>query len=463
MRIENRILSSILSNEQYTRKVLPFLEVGYFSEKSEAIVIDEVQKFFANYNKVPSAEILLIELANRKDINDTELKQTVEVIEALSSEDVNEEWLIEKTEKFCQDKALYNAVLRSISIIEGNDKEFSTDALPSLLSQALAVSFDTNLGHDYFEDIERRYDFYHRVEDKIAFDLDLFNKITKGGSTKKTLNVVLSQTGGGKSIWLCHTAAQTLMQGKNVVYFTMEMAEERIAERIDANLMNAYLNDIPNMSKDTYMSRMQKVAGKSTGKLIIKEYAPGSAHVGHFRAFLQELKFKKGFTPDLICVDYLNICASSRLKMGNVNSYAYIKAIAEEMRALSFEYDVPLWSASQVNRGGTNNSDVELTDTSESMGLPHTCDLLFALMPLEELADLNQVLIKQLKNRYNDLNYYRKFVIGLDKAKMQFYNVEESAQKNLDGVGNTDNEPEYDIPLFDKSKQSDDKFSQFKF
>lgn len=463
MRIEQRIISSLLANETYTRKVLPFLEVEYFADPVESIVVSEIQEFFTKYNKQPTKEILLIEVGNRNDLNDDQLTHTENLIKSLSEEDINEDWLIDNTEQFCKDRALYNAILRSISIIEGKDLKFDKNSLPTILSEALSISFDTNLGHDFFEHVEHRYDYYHLQEAKIPFDIDIFNKITKGGASKKTLNVVLAETGGGKSIWLCHMASMAVKQGKKVLYLTMEMAEERIAERIDANLMDIYLNDIENLSKETYVTKINDIAKKSQGQLMIKEYPPGVAHIGHFRAYINELRIKKGFVPDLICVDYLNLCASSRLKMGSVNSYTYIKAVAEELRALAVELDVPLWSASQVNRNGVNNSDVELTDTSESMGLPMTCDMIFALMPLEELAALNQVLIKQLKNRYNDLNYYKKFVVGLTKGKMQFYNVEDSAQKDLEGMGNSDSEPQRDIPLFDKSKPSKPDFGNLKF
>jgi replicative DNA helicase len=433
MRIENTILSNLVHNEQYCRKVLPFLKKRYFSERKEAVVFEEINKFFEAYNKPVTQEILAIEVNNRKDISDTDLKDQQQLIGGLTKQDTNEEWLLNETETFCKKKAVYNAILDSIGIIEGKDKERQDDAIPALLSDALGVSFDNHVGHNYLDDSDSRYEFYHRVEEKIPFDLDMLNKITKGGLSNKTLNVILAGTGVGKSLFMCHCAAANLLNNKNVLYITMEMAEERIAERIDANLLNLSMDELKVVDKPIFDSRLDKVRKKSQGKLTIKEYPTAGAHAGHFRALLEELKLKQEFSPDIIYIDYLNICSSQRLRYGaNVNSYTYVKTIAEELRGLAVEYNVPIVSATQTTRSGFTNSDPGLEDTSESFGLPATVDLMLALISTEELEGLNQLMVKQLKNRYNDPSYYKRFVIGVDRAKMKLYDVEASAQNIVD-------------------------------
>lgn len=463
MRIEKSILSNLIHNEEYCRKVVPFLKTEYFQDRKEAVIASELIRFFNEYNKPASPEILAIEVGNRKDLNDKEIPEFEIYINELTSKETNVDWLLGETEKFCKDKAVYNAILHSIKIIDGGDKLHTKDSLPSILSDALAVSFDNHVGHDYIEDYDERYDFYHRVEEKIAFDLDMFNKITKGGLSKKTLNVVLAGTGVGKSLFMCHVAASTLMQGKNVLYITMEMAEERIAERIDANLMNIGMDELKIIDRELYQKRFNKVSTKTQGKLIIKEYPTAGAHAGHFKGLLEELKTKKKFVPDMVIIDYLNICSSSRMKQGaNVNSYTYIKSIAEELRGLAVEYAVPILSATQTTRSGFANTDVELTDTSESFGLPATVDFMFALISSEELEGLNQILVKQLKNRYGDPAYYKKFVIGVDRSKMKLYNVEASAQENISESGQRDDKPVFDKTDFGKRVTAED-FEGFKF
>jgi replicative DNA helicase len=462
MRIEKSILSNLIHNEEYCRKVVPFLKKDYFADRREAILASQLIEFFNAYNKPASAEILAIEIGNRKDLSDKEIPEFETYINELTSKETNVEWLLGQTEKFCKERAVYNSILASIKIIEGKDLVHSKDAIPSLLSEALAVSFDNNIGHDYLQDFNDRYDFYHRVEEKIAFDLDLFNKITKGGLSKKTLNVVLAGTGVGKSLFMCHVAAAALLESKNVLYITMEMAEERIAERIDANLMNISMDELRVLDKQLYESRVSKITKKTQGKLIIKEYPTAGAHAGHFRSLLEELKIKRDFAPDLVVIDYLNICSSSRMKQGaNVNSYTYIKSIAEELRGLAVEYAVPILSATQTTRSGFSNTDVELTDTSESFGLPATVDFMFALISSEELEGLGQLMVKQLKNRYGDPSYYKKFVIGVDRSKMKLYNVEASAQSNISESGQ-DDKPMFDKTDFGKRIKPDD-FEGFKF
>ena len=463
MRIEKSILSNLIHNEEYCRKVVPHLKTEYFTDRKESVIAQELVKFFVEYNKPASPEILAIEVGNRKDLNDKEIPEFEVYINELTSKETNVDWLLGETEKFCRDKAVYNAILHSIKIIDGGDKVHTKDSIPSILSDALAVSFDNHVGHDYIEDFDERYDFYHRVEEKIAFDLDLFNKITKGGLSKKTLNVVLAGTGVGKSLFMCHVAASTLMQGKNVLYITMEMAEERIAERIDANLMNIGMDELRVIDRELYQKRFSKVSTKTQGKLIVKEYPTAGAHAGHFKALLEELKQKKKFTPDMVIVDYLNICSSSRMKQGaNVNSYTYIKSIAEELRGLAVEYAIPILSATQTTRSGFANTDVELTDTSESFGLPATVDFMFALISSEELQNLNQILVKQLKNRYGDPSYFKKFVIGVDRSKMKLYNLESSAQENLSDSGQEDHGPVFDKSEFGKRVKAEE-FEGFKF
>jgi replicative DNA helicase len=464
MRIEQKILSNLVNDEQYCRKVIPFLKKEYFSDRKEVIVAQEIVKFFNEYNKPATKEILSIEVSNRKDLNDKELSEINEYINNLSTEPVNEDWMLTNTEKFCKDRAVYNAILSSIKIIDGNDKQHTQDAIPNILSDALAVSFDNHIGHDYLDDHSERYDYYHRVEEKIAFDLEMFNKITKGGLSKKTLNIALAGTGVGKSLFMCHMGAGCLTQGKNVLYITMEMAEERIAERIDANLLNLTMDELKVIDRDIYENRISKITNKTKGKLIVKEYPTASAHAGHFRALLEELKLKREFKPDIIFIDYLNICASQRMKQGgSINSYTYIKSIAEELRGLAVEYNVPIVSATQTTRSGFTNSDPGLEDTSESFGLPATADFMFALVSNEELEGLNQIIVKQLKNRYNDPSFYKRFVVGIDRSKMKLYDVEASAQTGLADAGQEDD----DTPMFDKSnfgrRQKAEGFEGFKF
>jgi replicative DNA helicase len=453
-RIEQTILSNLIHNEEYCRKVVPFIKTEYFSDHFENVIAQELLSFFTEYNKPASLEILAIQLGNRKDLRGEQLGQIESYINELTYKTDNNEWLYKHTEKFCKDRAVYNAIINSIEIIDGKDKARTQDAIPSLLSEALAVSFDNAIGHDYLEDFAERYDFYHRQEEKLEFDLELFNKITKGGLSKKTLNVILAGTGVGKSLFMCHYAASALMQGKSVLYITLEMAEERIAERIDANLLNMTMDELSKVDKDIYESRVGKLIKKTTGKLIVKEYPTAAAHAGHFKALLEELKMKRNFKPDLIVIDYLNICASSRIKHGSgVNSYTYVKSIAEELRGLGVEYNVPVLSATQTTRGGYDNTDVDLTDTSESFGLPATVDFMFALISTEELENLNQIMVKQLKNRYNDPSHYKRFVIGVDRARMKLYDVEDTAQKNIADSGQ-DSGPSFDKTSFGQRMKS---------
>ena len=463
MRIEQKILSNLIFDENYCRKVIPFIKKEYFADRKEVILADEIVSFFTKYNKPASKEILQIEVSNRKDLNDKELAELGDFIGTLSQEPVNEDWMLEHTEKFCKDRAIYNGVLSAIRIIDGNDKQHTQDAIPSILSDALAVSFDNHIGHDYLDDHNERYDFYHRVEEKIPFDLEMFNKITKGGLSKKTLNIALAGTGVGKSLFMCHVGAGCLVQGKNVLYITMEMAEERIAERIDANLLNLTMDELKVIDRDIYESRIAKITSKTKGKLIVKEYPTAGAHSGHFRALLEELKLKREFKPDIIFIDYLNICASQRMKQGgSINSYTYIKSIAEELRGLAVEYNVPIVSATQTTRSGFTNSDPGLEDTSESFGLPATADFMFALVSNEELEGLNQIIVKQLKNRYNDPGFYKRFVVGIDRAKMKLYDVEASAQTLSDSGKNDDDEPMFDKTNFGR-RQKAESFEGFKF
>ena len=446
MRIENTIINNLLHNEEYARKVLPFLNKRYFQDRKEAILIEEYQKFFDKYNKPPTKEILAIEVSNRKDLTDKEYNEFSEEINKIEDTPINTDWLMNETELFCKKKAVYNAILDSIGIIDGKDKQRSEDAIPSMLSDALGVSFDNHVGHNYIDDSDSRYEFYHRTEEKIKFDLEMLNKITKGGLSKKTLNVVLAGTGVGKSLFMCHSAAANLLDNKNVLYITMEMAEERIAERVDANLLNLSMDELKVVDKNIFDSRLDKLKQKSRGRLIIKEYPTAGAHAGHFRALLEELKMKQEFAPDIIYIDYLNICSSQRLRSGaNVNSYTLVKTIAEEIRGLAVEYAVPIVSATQTTRSGFTSSDPGLEDTSESFGLPATVDLMFALISTEELEELGQIMVKQLKNRYADPSYYKRFVVGVDRSKMKLYDVEVSAQTGLSDAGQDDG------PVFDKT------------
>ena len=440
--IEQVVLKNILTNEIYMRKVLPFIKAEYF-EGIYKELFKQSGKFVAKYNKLPSAESFKIEIDSADNFSDDNYRQAIEIIpELFTKEPSDEEWLLDATEKWCQDRALFNAVMESISIIDGKHQTLSKNALPDILTKALGVSFDTNVGHDYLEAFEERYEFYHRDEERVPFDIELLNDITKGGLPRKTLNIILAGTGVGKSLAMCHFAASNLTDGRNVLYITAEMAEERIAERIDANLLNIQIDQLTDLSKSMFAEKVYNLSTKTNGKLIVKEYPTGSANVGHMRALLSELKLKKSFIPDIIYIDYLNICASARMKGmgGAINSYNYIKAIAEEFRGLAVEFNVPIVSATQTTRSGYGNSDVGLEDTSESFGLPATADLMFALISTEELEQMGQIALKQLKNRYNDPTYKKRFVIGVDRSKMRLYDAEDSQQNLID-----------DTPVFDKT------------
>ena len=446
--IERTTLTQLVTNEKYARKVLPFMKGDYFSDKIERTVFEEIIKFVDKYNKIPTQTSLEIEVQGRKDLNEEEYKKVVAVIQTLSSTDVDFDWLVDTTEQFCKDKAVYNAIVEGISIIDGKDKNRGPDSIPNILTDALAVGFDNSVGHDYLVDSESRFDYYHKIEEKIPFDLEFFNKITKGGLPPKTLNIALAGTGVGKSLFMCHVAANCLSQGKNVLYITLEMAEERIAERIDANLMNISMEDLYDLPKQMFDNKIANIIKSTSGKLIVKEYPTASAHSGHFRGLIKELAIKKTFKPDIIFIDYLNICSSSRFKGAtNVNSYMYIKAIAEELRGLAVETNVPIMSATQTTRSGFVSSDIGLEDTSESFGLPATADLMFALISNEELDELNQIAVKQLKNRYNDPTINKRFVVGLDRAKMKLFDVKPSEQNNIVDSGQED----FIEPVFDKS------------
>ena len=431
MTIEKTILNQLATNDEYARKVLPFLKEEYFSDYSFRTVYKLIDTYINDYNNVPSKQALLIELDKVERLSDDVYKDSKAIVSDFSAEEVDMQWALDNTEKFCKDKAVYNAVMNSIQIIDGKTQE-SEGSIPKLLSDALAVSFDTHIGHDFLEDAEARYEFYHRVEHRIPFDLEYFNKITKGGLPRKTLNVALAGTGVGKSLFMCHCAAANLTNGNNVLYITMEMAEEKIAERIDANLLNVMVDELSILPKDAYDKKVDRVKNKTQGKLIIKEYPTAGAGAANFRHLLNELKLKKGFEPEIIYIDYLNICMSSRLRYGsNVNSYTYVKAIAEELRGLAVEFNVPVVSATQTTRSGYTNSDVGLEDTSESFGLPATADLMFALITTEEFEQMGQLKVKQLKNRYADPSSNRGFMIGVDRAKMKLFDVEQSAQEDL--------------------------------
>ena len=431
-KIEFLILKNLLHNEDYLRKVVPFLKSEYFQESNQKIVYDEIFNFVTQYNEVPTKEILSIEVEKRSDINESSFKEVAQLISCLDDSPVELEWLLDTTEKWCRDRAIYLALLESISIADGDSEQKTADAIPSILSDALAVSFDNHVGHDYLIDYAERYDSYNKKETRIEFDLEYFNKITKGGLPNKTLNIALAGTGVGKSLFMCHMASSVLLQGRNVLYITLEMAEEKIAERIDANLLNINIQEIADLPKVMFDNKVTSLAKKTQGTLIIKEYPTASAHSGHFKSLLSELALKKSFKPDIIFIDYLNICASSRYR-GNlsVNSYSYIKAIAEELRGLAVESNVPIVSATQTTRSGFGSSDVELTDTSESFGLPATADLMFALISTEDLEGLNQIMVKQLKNRYNDPTIFKRFVVGIDRAKMRLYDCEQKAQEDI--------------------------------
>ena len=456
-KVEFLILRNLLHNEEYLRKVVPFLKSEYFEDEKQKIVYQEIASFVEEYNELTTKEVLCIEIEKRKDITDSMFKDITYLIDELDNSPADLQWLLDTTEKWCRDRAIYLALIESISLADGKDDTKGRDAIPSILSDALAVSFDNHVGHDYLIDYEERYESYHRKEDKIPFDLEFFDKVTKGGLPNKTLNIALAGTGVGKSLFMCHFASSVLLQGKNVLYITMEMAEEKIAERIDANLLNINMQDITDLPKQMFESKVTDLSKKTQGTLIIKEYPTAAAHSGHFKSLLNELALKKSFRPDIIFIDYLNICASSRYRgNSNVNSYSYIKAIAEELRGLAVEANLPIVSATQTTRSGFASSDVDLTDTSESFGLPATADLMFALISTEELESINQILVKQLKNRYNDPTIHKRFVVGIDRAKMRLYDCEQKAQEDI--IDNTE-QTEYDE---DKSKFKK-TFGDFKF
>jgi hypothetical protein len=439
MTIETTILSNLMYNETYMRKVFPFLKEEYFSDPNTKIVFKHIGDFINKYNTLPSKDALEIAFHNDKSIPEDLYSDVMGLVNDLEKAEVNLDWAVNETEKYCKDRAVYNAIVTSISILDGRDKVHAKDGIPALLQEALGTCFDTSIGHDYLDDALARFEFYNKVEDRLPFDLEYFNLITQGGLPRKTLNICLAGTGVGKSLFMCHVAASCLNQGKNVLYITMEMAEERIAERIDANLMNTAIDELKDLPKSTFENRVKKITDKTTGKLIIKEYPTASAHVGHFKSLLNELSLKRNFKPDIIFIDYLNICASARFKpSSNINSYTMIKSIAEELRGLAVEHNIPIMSATQTTRGGYGNTDVELTDTSESFGLPATADLMFALISTEDLEKMGQLMVKQLKNRYNDPSAHKRFLIGVDRSKMKLYDLEESAQKNIHDAGARD-------------------------
>ena len=456
-KVEILILRNLLHNEEYVRKVIPFIKSEYFEDVNQKVVFEEILKFVQEYNTPATKEVLCIEVEKRQDINDTSFKEITQMISYLDDEVAEFNWLVDTTEKWCRDRAIYLALMESIHIADGKDEKKNRDSIPTILSDALAVSFDTHIGHDYLLDYESRYESYHRKEEKIEFDLEYFNKITKGGLPSKTLNIALAGTGVGKSLFMCHVASSVLLQGRNVLYITLEMAEERIAERIDANLLNVPIQDITELPKQMFENKVTNLSKKTQGTLIIKEYPTASAHAGHFKSLLNELALKKSFRPDIIFIDYLNICSSSRFRGGsNVNSYTLVKSIAEELRGLAVEFNVPIVSATQTTRSGYGSSDVELTDTSESFGLPATADLMFALISTEDLEGLGQILVKQLKNRYNDPTIHKRFVIGIDRAKMRLYDCEQSAQQDILDNGKDE---EYDY----EEKKPKKTFEGFKF
>jgi len=457
-RIETTILRNLVFNEEYSRKVIPFIEPDYFEQRTEKIIFEEITQFIVKYGNAITIEALAIELENRTDLSEMEVKETREITSSLTDAPADNKWLEDTTEKWCRDRAIYLALMESISIADGQDEKKTRDAIPSILSDALAVSFDNHIGHNYLEDYKERYEFYHQKENRIPFDLEYFNKITKGGLVNKSLNIALAGTGVGKSLFMCHVASSVLLQGSNVLYITMEMAEEKIAERIDANLLNVPIQDLVDIPKSSFENKVNNLTKKTQGQLIIKEYPTASAHSGHFKALLNELALKKSFKPDIIFVDYLNICASSRYKgSANINSYTLVKSIAEELRGLAVEAEVPIVSATQTTRSGYGSSDVDLTDTSESFGLPATADLMFALISTEELEQLGQIMVKQLKNRYNDISVYKRFIVGIDRAKMRLYDCEQTAQENILDSGQ---EEQYN---YDDEKKPKKAFDGFKF
>jgi len=431
-KVENLVLKNLIHNEEYARKVIPFIQKEYFEDQPSRILYEEISKFIINYDQLPTREAVSIEIENREDLNEQTFKELSQTLSYLDKEPADFFWLLDTTERWCRDRAIYLALMESIALADGKDERKGRDAIPSILSDALSVSFDNHVGHNYLEDYEERYALYHRKEEKIPFDLEYLNKITKGGLPNKTLNIALAGTGVGKSLFMCHVASSALMQGRNVLYITCEMAEEKIAERIDANLLNTNIQDLVDLPKQIFDKKVNAIAKKTQGQLIIKEYPTASAHSGHFKSLLNELALKKSFRPDIVFVDYLNICASSRYKgSSNINSYTLVKSIAEELRGLAVEANVPIISATQTTRSGYGSSDVELTDTSESFGLPATADLMFALISTEELEELGQIMVKQLKNRYNDNNVHKRFVVGIDRAKMRLYDCEQTAQNDI--------------------------------
>jgi replicative DNA helicase len=456
-RLENTILRNLLNDPVYYRKVIPHIKPDYFAEQVEKFIYEEIYDFSTKYDKIPTKEVVILQLNSRKDVFEDDLKNSVEMVKAFSDTEIDYSWLVDATEKWCQERAIYNALLKSVKIAEGSDKKLSKDAIPSILQEALGVSFDEHIGHDYLDCIDQRYNFYHQTEEKIAFDLDTFNYITKGGLPKKTLNIALAGTGVGKSLFMCHMAGSCLMDGYNVLYITLEMAEEKIAERIDAHLLDTNIKDLVSIPEHRFKSSVEELARKTRGRLIIKEYPTASAHAGHFQSLLNELSLKKEFKPDIIFVDYLNICNSARLKGSIVNSYTFVKSIAEELRGLAVKYEVPLVSATQTTRSGFGNTDLELTDTSESFGLPATADFMFALISTEELEQEGTIMVKQLKNRYNDPTDKRKFKVGIDRAKMKLYNVGDDSDlaSDLDFL-----EEDASVGVFD-NKNRISKFSEF--
>jgi replicative DNA helicase len=455
--IEFLILRNLLHNEEYIRKVIPFIKSEYFEDTNQKIVFEEILSFVQEYNQPATKEVLCIEIEKRNDINEQEFKKIAQVISCLEDVATELNWLVDTTEKWCRDRAIYLALMESIHITDGKDAKKNRDSIPTILSEALAVSFDTHIGHDYLLDYEQRYEYYHKKENRIEFDLDFFNKITNGGVPNKTLNIFLAGTNVGKTLAMCHMASSFLLQSKNVLYITMEMAEEEIAKRMDANMFNVPINQLEDLPKSMFNSKASKLLEKTKGSLIIKEYPTAAAHAGHFKALLNELSLKKSFRPDVIFIDYINICASSRFRAGsNMNSYSIIKSIAEELRGLAVEHDVPIFSATQTTRSGFSSSDVEITDTSESFGLPATADFLVALISTEELEGLNQIMIKQLKNRYGDKSILKRFVVGIDRAKMRLYDVEQSAQNDILDSGK---EEEYN----DDERKPKKSFEGFKF
>ncbi|MAG49995.1 DNA primase [Candidatus Woesearchaeota archaeon] len=454
-RIERIILRNLFYNEDFTRKALPFIKSEFFTNHNESILFGEINEFVNKYKNLPTKETILVELNKRKDLKEEELSEIKTIVNKLDNQEVELQWLLDTTEKFCKDRAVHNAVLEGIQILDGKDKKQNPEAIPTILSNALAVSFDNHIGHDYIDDAEARFEFYHKKEKRFKFDLNYFNRITKGGVPSKTLNIALAGTGVGKSLFMCHAASNWLTQGKNVLYITLEMAEERIAERVDANLFDVTIDDLHAMPKDMYDNKVSKLQKKTIGQLIIKEYPTASAHSGHFRALLNELSLKKTFKPDVVFIDYLNICASSRFKGGNISSYFYIKAIAEELRGLAVEFDVPIFSATQTTRSGFTSTDIGLEDTAESFGLPATADFMFALISNDELDQLNQLKVKQLKNRFGDPSMNRSFIIGVDRSKMRLFDVEASAQNIVDS-NQTEEEEQIEPEV------AYDKFSDFK-